>query len=98
MPEMCACMQHSWAISSGCSAARCNANSHVSAQPVNGVLKVGNLTKSDFPAKSPMHKQDVDQLQQRFDDNDMYVLVTTVDHPNGLLRGQVKRKNETGAP
>jgi len=93
-------MEENWTLSSDtCSATRCNAFEDVcSAQPVNGVLKVGNLTKSDFPARSPMHKQDVSQLQQRFDDNDMYVLVTTVDHPNGLLRGQVKRKNDTGAP
>lgn len=61
------------------------------------MLKVGNLTKSDFD-KGPMNKEDMDQLMQRFNDNDVYVLVTTTDHPDGLLRGQVHKANETTSP
>ena len=67
------------------------------AQEVNGQLKQGNLTKSSFD-KGPMSKKDPNELMQRFNDNDVYVLVTTTDHPEGLLRGQVHRKNDTSSP
>ncbi|EIE24296.1 hypothetical protein COCSUDRAFT_41546 [Coccomyxa subellipsoidea C-169] len=66
-------------------------------QEVNGQLKQGNLTKSSFE-KGPMSKKDPNELMQRFNDNDVYVLVTTTDHPEGLLRGQVHRKNDTSSP
>lgn len=42
-----------------------------------------------------MAGKDAKDLVQRIKDDDVYVLVTTTDHPDGLLRGQVHPKNTT---
>lgn len=58
-------------------------------QTVNGLLKSGNLTRSEFTG--PLRSKDtINDLEQRAKDNDIYVLVTTMQHPNGELRGEMK--------
>ncbi|KAK9906806.1 hypothetical protein WJX75_008398 [Coccomyxa subellipsoidea] len=58
-------------------------------QEVNGVLKHGTLTRKEM-SKGPMSKGDMNELMKRADNGDIYVLVTTVEFPNGLLRGQME--------
>lgn len=40
-------------------------------------------------SKGPMSKKDMHELEVRSINGDIYVLVTTVEQPAGLLRGQV---------
>ncbi len=48
--------------------------------------------------QGPMSRKDLNEFAQRSSDGDMYVLVTTVENPDGLLRGQVEPANMTFAP
>jgi hypothetical protein len=63
---------------------RCHAT-----QTVNGLLKAGDLTRNDL--SGPLKGKDINDLQTRADNHDIYVLVTTVMHPNGELRGEMEK-------
>ena len=44
-----------------------------------------------------MNKRDLNEFITRSANGDMYVLVTTIEYPNGLLRGQVVLVNNTAS-
>lgn len=56
-------------------------------QPVNGVINAGTLHKEYL--KGPLRGKDIKDFKDHCDEGGMYVLVTTTEHPNGELRGQV---------
>ncbi|CAL8462133.1 g1664 [Coccomyxa elongata] len=63
---------------------------------VNGTLTTGTLKRDAF-SKGPMNKKDLNEFIKRSANGDMYVLVTTIEYPNGLLRGQVALADNTAS-
>ncbi|CAL8462135.1 g1666 [Coccomyxa elongata] len=59
-----------------------------SSDEVNGVLVVGSIDPSQL--KGPLRGKGVKDMKDRADDGDLYVLVVTMQNPNGELRGQVE--------
>lgn len=64
---------------------------------MNGTLATGTLKRDAF-SKGPMNKMDLNEFIERSANGDMYVLVTTIEYPNGLLRGQVVPVNSAPSP
>lgn len=56
-------------------------------QEVNGVLVAGSIDPAQL--KGPLRGKSVKDMKDRADDGDLYVLVVTMQNPNGGLRGQV---------
>ncbi|BDA45997.1 hypothetical protein COCOBI_08-0890 [Coccomyxa sp. Obi] len=61
---------------------------------VNGTLATGTMTRKGL-SKGPMNGKDLNEFITRSANGDMYVLVTTIEYPNGLLRSQVALANNT---
>ena len=57
-------------------------------QNVNGVLVSGSVDPAQL--KGPLRGKGVKDMKDRADDSDLYVLVVTMQNPNGELRGQVE--------
>lgn len=56
-------------------------------QSTNGIVKIGSLNRKDF--FGPMRLRNANDLQNRVDDHDFYVMVTSAEYPNGEIRGQI---------
>jgi hypothetical protein len=57
-------------------------------QSTDGIVKVGTLGKDDLGG--PLRLRNINDLQNRIDDNDYYVVATSAQYPGGEIRGQVQ--------